>query len=594
MSNNPGRFVHFWKELKRRNVLRSLAIYAGTAFIILEAATIIFPRWGFPDWSIDLVLWLLILGAIINIFVAWVFDFTSQGIQKTKPSEELTEVEKRSGSKGWKAATYLSLVVIVALIVLNIVSGPKELRAGDIQSLVILPFENYTGDDQLENMVAGMHSILIGDMCRISGLRVIGKTSSRLYREVDMSAGDIADELNVDAVIEATVMCLGDTVCMQFRLVSTTGEEEQLWVGDYKEDKSQILNLYNRVTKQIAEEVLIELSTSEEQVLAKDRTADRDAIDAYIRSHTYWGDLSAEAFDKAEEFLILAIEKDPEWSTLYAAMAIVWTGRMQMGMVDTETGRKQISANIDRARKLDVDFADSHFINGVIYSWPDWDWEKGEKEFLQALAINPNHVMARMYYAHLLMILQRMDEALVQGKLALDLDPKNPLLLTLYSVVLKGDNQHRAVMEYLEKALYIDPDHTFTRSQLGRAYYNLGEYEKHLEIQEASLILRLGEDKVPDLVSIFREEGQQASYQELANLWELIHEGQDIHPVFMSRRYYWAGEFEKALDKLEKAYQAHNPNMAYIGIGSRYEALHDSTRFLEILDGMNLPPPRNQ
>ncbi|MBE9517618.1 MAG: hypothetical protein IMY68_03580, partial [Bacteroidetes bacterium] len=83
MSNNPGRFVHFWKELKRRNVLRSLAIYAGTAFIILEAATIIFPRWGFPDWSIDLVLWLLILGAIINIFVAWVFDFTSKGIQKT-------------------------------------------------------------------------------------------------------------------------------------------------------------------------------------------------------------------------------------------------------------------------------------------------------------------------------------------------------------------------------------------------------------------------------------------------------------------------------------------------------------------------------
>ncbi|MCK5692270.1 MAG: hypothetical protein KAI08_05460, partial [Bacteroidales bacterium] len=480
MSNNPGRFVHFWKELKRRNVLRSLAIYAGTAFIILEATTIIFPRWGFPDWSIDLVLWLLILGAVINVFVAWVFDFTSKGIQKTKPSEELTDIEKRSGSKGWKAATYLSLVVIVALIVLNIVTGPKQLRAGDIQSLVILPFENYTGDDQLENMVAGMHSLLIGDMGRISGLRVTGSTSSRLYSEADMSAGDIASELNVDAVVEATVMCLGDTVCMQFRLVSTTGEEEQLWVGEYREDKSQILNLYNRVTKQIAEEVLIELTASEEQVFAKDREADRDAIDAYIRSHAYWGDFSAEAFNEAEKFLSLAIEKDSGWSTLYAAMAVVWAGRMQMGIVDTETGRKQINTNIDRARKLDVDFADSHFINAILFTWPDWEWEKGEKEFLQALAINPNHVMARMYYAHLLMSLQRMDESLAQGKLAVNLDPMNPLVLTLYSVVLKGANRHQEVIEYLEKSLSIDPDHAFTRGQLGRAHYNLGEYEKDL------------------------------------------------------------------------------------------------------------------
>jgi len=593
MSNNPGRFVHFWKELKRRNVLRSLAIYAGTAFIILEAATIIFPRWGFPDWSIDLVLWLLILGAVINVFVAWVFDFTSQGIQKTKPSEELTEVEKSPGSKGWKAATYLSLVVIVALIVLNI-AGPKQLRAGDIQSLVILPFENYTGDEQLENMVAGMHSLLIGDMGRISGLRVIGKTSSRLYREVDMSARDIASELNVDAVVEATVMCLGDTVCMQFRLVSTTGEEEQLWVGEYKEEKSQILNLYNRVTKQIAEEVLIELTASEEQVLAKDRAADKDAIDAYIRSHSYWGDLSAEAFDKAEEFLSLAIEKDSAWSTLYASMAVVWAGRLQMGMVESETGREQVYEYIQRAYELDAEFVNSHFINAVLSTWHDWDWEKGERAFLQDLAVNPNHVMSRMYYAHLLMSLQRMDEALAQGKLAVNLDPMNPLVLALYSIILKGAGQHQAVMEYLDKALSINPDHAFTRGQLGRAHYNLGEYEKNLEGEETYLSQRLGMEVVPDLNSIYQKHGRLVAYQEVARLWELYAEKHSYRPISKAQDFYRAGWYTSALDELEKAYEMHEPNLPYIGTGTRYEALHDSARFLAILDSMNLPPPRKQ
>lgn len=594
MPQSSGKLSYFWREVKRRKVLRSLAIYGGSAFIILEAVSLIFPRWGFPDWTIDLVLWLLILGAFVNVIVAWIYDITPGGMQKTKALEEETVEDKPSSSKEWKAATYISLVVIAALVVFNVFTSTKSLKVGDIQSLVILPFENYTGDDQLDNMVAGMHSILIGDMGRVSGLRVIGTTSSRLYGEVDMSAGDIASEHNVDAVLEATVMSLGDSIWLQFRLVSTTGEEEQLWVGEYKEDKSQILNLYNRITKQIAEEVHIELTASEEQVLAKDRTADRDAIDAYIRSHTYWGDLSAEAFDKAEEFLSLAIEKDSGWSTLYAAMAVVWAGRMQMGMVDTETGRKQIITYIDRARKLEMDFADSHFINAILFTWPDWEWEEGEKEFLQALAINPNHVMARMYYAHLLMSLQRMDEALAQGKLAVNLDPMNPLVLTLYSVLLKGANRHQEVLEYLEKALSIDPDHTFTRSQLGRAYYNLGEYEKDLEGEEKYLSQRLGMEVVPDLDSIYQKHGRLVAYQEVARLWELYAEKHSYRPMSKAQDFYRAGRYNNALDELEKAYEMHEPNLPYIGTGTRYEVLHDSTRFLAILDSMNLPPPRKQ
>ncbi len=164
MSQSPGRLSRFWRELKRRKVFRSLAIYAGSAFIILEAATIIFPRWGFPDWTIDLVLWLLILGAFINVIIAWIYDITPGGMQRTKPLEEASTREKIPDSRGWKAATYASLVVIVGLVVLNIIGPAKTLRAGDIQSLLVLPFENFTGDDQLDYVAAGMHSSLIGDM----------------------------------------------------------------------------------------------------------------------------------------------------------------------------------------------------------------------------------------------------------------------------------------------------------------------------------------------------------------------------------------------------------------------------------------------
>ena len=593
MSANPNNLSRFWQELKRRRVVHVITVYATASFVLIELVNNLTEPLNLPPRLSTIVVLILAVGFPLAVILAWIYDLTPEGIEKTKPSEQLDDNSRLKVPNAWRIATYVSFAVIVGLVSLNILGGHKQLRAGDIQSLVILPFENYTGDDQLENMVAGMHSLLVGDMSRISGLRVIGKTSSKLYKEVDMSAKDIAAELNVEALLEATVMCLGDTVCMQFRLVSTTGEEEQLWVGEYSEDKSQILNLYNRVTKQIVDEVRITLTEGEEQLLIEDRTADRDAIDAYIRSHAYWGDLSFDSLEKAEEFLLLAIEKDPEWASLYAAMAVVWAGRLQLGMVESESGREQVDTYIQRAYELDTEFTNSYFINAILSTWHDWEWEKGERAFLQDLAVNPNHVLSRMYYAHLLMSMQRMDEALVQAELAVNLDPMNPLVLTLYSVILKGAGQHQEVMVYLDKALSIDPDHAFTWGQVGRALYNIGEYEKNLGRQETRLAQNLGENEVPDLDSIYRKHGRKKAYEEVVRLWELVlGDGHTSH-MFMAMNYYRAGAYEKALDELEKAYEMHNPNMPYIATGIRYKELHDSTRFVAILDKMNLPHPKD-
>ena len=211
MTTPPKKQFQFWQELKRRNVLRSLAIYAGTAFIILEACNMLFPRWDLPDWTIDLVFWLLVLGAFINLIIAWFYDITPGGMQRTAPLQEESKQEKGPASRGWKVATYISLVVIVGLILMNVIGGPKQLRAGDIQSLLILPFDNFTGDDQLDYVAAGMHSSLIGDMGQVSGLRIISKTTASAYKELDMTLPEMASRLNADAVVEP-VSCAMETV----------------------------------------------------------------------------------------------------------------------------------------------------------------------------------------------------------------------------------------------------------------------------------------------------------------------------------------------------------------------------------------------
>ncbi len=327
-----------------------------------------------------------------------------------------------------------------------------------------------------------MHASLIGDMGQVSGLQVKSRTSSSAFRDMDMTLPEIALELGVDAALETAVMCLGDTICIQLRLVSTTGDEEQLWVADYKEEKSQILNLYNRITKQIAEEVMVELSADEKRRLDKVRTVDKEAYDAYLSSYELWKNPGK--LDEAFEYLSLAMEKDPEWAPLYAGMAQIWIIRLQYGIVEPAVGRQMVHENMNRALELDPDFPDAYFVSGIINTWTDWNWEQGEKAFLKALALNPNDVMSRIYYAHLLICLQRPAEALTQGQLAAELDPLNPFILGLYSGVLRSTGQFQEALEYAERARTIRPGSGDAQMKL--ALMGLGRYDEAFEYRKNS------------------------------------------------------------------------------------------------------------
>ena len=589
MSTKPGRISLFWKELKRRKVLRSLAIYAGTAFIILEAATIIFPRWALPDWTIDLVLYLLILGVFITFIVAWIFDITPQGVQKTKPLEEVIETEKPSDSKVWKAATYISLVVIVALILFNVVPV-KQVKAGDIQSLVILPFDNFTGDDQLEYFVSGMHASLIGDMGQVGGLRVISKTSSNTYKDVDMSIPQIAEELAVDAVVETQVMCLGDTICLQVRVHTPFPEEKLLWTADYREDKGQILNLYNRVTRQIANEVRIELSPNEERVLNVPRTVNKEAYDAYLMGLFYWDKLSKEALDKALEYFSRAIEFDPDWAPPYSGLASVYLGMAQMGFIAPEIAGPQGVENLQTALELDPEFASSHYTQALINTWMGWNWKMGEQEFLTALELNPNDAMTRIYYAHLLMILQKKEEALSMGQQALDLDPLNPLILGLYAVVLSYADQWEEARRHVEKAISLDPFNYFAHLILEPVSFQTGDIDGLLK--SVRFCFTLEDEAILSIEKISKEEGIEAAYQEFVTQLEILGESRFLLPAHMAYRYSHLHQYDKAMDHLELGFEVHDQNIPYMACGyAKLEALHTNPRYLALMEKLKLPMP---
>ncbi len=591
MPQKHSKISQFWQELKRRRVIHVITVYASVSFVLIELVNNLTEPLKLPAKLATIVVVVLAVGFPLVVILAWIYDLTPEGIEKTRSVEETKGTEKMKVPNAWRIATYVSFVVIIGLLTLNIVGGAKGLKAGDIQSLVILPFDNFTGDDQLENMVSSMHSLLIGDMGQVGGLQVISRTSSSAFRDMDMTIPEITSELGTDAALETAVMCLGDTICLQFRLISTTGDEEQLWVADYREEKSQILNLYNRITKQIAREVMVELSSDEERRLDKIQTVDKEAYEAYLMGYELWKNPGK--LDDAFKYLSLAIEKDPEWAPPYAGMAQVWVLRRHFGIVEPSLGRQMVHENMNRAIELDPDFRGFYFVYGIISTWTDWKWEQGEKAFLKALAINPNDVMSRIYYAHLLTILQRPDEALTQGQLAVELDPLNPFILALYSGVLRSTGQFQEALEFAEKANTLSP--VGAAAQMKLALLALGEYDKAFEYRKKALANYFGEESIQSFDRIFREQGYSAAEKEIVRQFELLAQKKYVPQNVLAARHYSNGEYSKALDDLEKGYELHEPNMTYLAAGDNgFVELYDSARFIAIVDSMNLPHPKKQ
>lgn len=596
MHTNPNKLSQFWNELKRRRVIHVITVYASASFVIIELVNNLTEPLNLPPNLATIIIIVLAVGFPLAVILSWIYDLSGEGIERTKPLEEIQKEQKTSVPNAWKIATIISFLIILVLLTLNIVGSTKKLHAGDIQSLMILPFDNYTGDDQLENMVSGMHALLIGDMGRIESLRVLGKTTSNTYKNANLSAPEIAAEHGVDALLEASVMCLGDSVCMQFRLISITGNEEQIWIADYKEDKSQILNLLNQITRQIAEEVMIELTPEEEKLLAKSRKVDREAFDSYLKSHQYWGDVSLESLNKAKEYLNNAIEKDPEWAPLYAGLAEVWMGLSQMGFISPEIAVPEIYKNLNKALELDPENADSHYLAAMIAYLAEWNWEKSEKEFLKAIAINPNDAYSRIYYAHLLDILQRSDEAAVQAQLAYELDPLDPTILVTYSWILRCAQEYESSLIIAEKALEIDPGNFLAIVQVGGSAYRCQDYKKVFETEKHSLGVysagQLDEEAFKGIESVLDEEGFLAAYEEILQQYEGLYKKGLISPGRMASRYIMGDQQEKALNCLERAYEVHDPIIPYIATGGYpYYPLYDNPRFIAILEKMNLPLP---
>ncbi|TFH25498.1 MAG: hypothetical protein E4H10_09295, partial [Bacteroidia bacterium] len=377
--------------------------------------------------------------------------------------------------------------------------------------------------------------------------------------------------------------------------IYAVGKEQQLWVQDFRVAKNQILNFYNDVSKIISEEINIVLSPQEESMLAETRTVDPEAYDAYLMGKFFWEKLDPVSMQKALDYFQQAIDLDPEWADPYAGLANAWGLFGLFGVLPKSQTLPNTYKYLNKALELDPNSAQAHYVKAINAVWQEWDWEQGEKAFLKSLELNPNDALCHLYYAHFLMCMRRSEEAIKQANLGLKLDPLKPLALGLYGVVMSLEGEYESAILHLEKALSIDPNFGFAAAnllgtQMGEAY-NSGDYERWFELwKKKTLDLGHWNDEGREAVlNAFHEKGHIAGIEEMFKMNEkygnevcLLGDGVKLE------RYLKLGDYDKAMDYLEKDYETGQMQTAYFATNPYYSYLKDNPRYIDLLKKMNL------
>ncbi len=463
----------------------------------------------------------------------------------------------------------------------------KRTAAPEIKSLAILPFANYSGDETQNYLALGMQDALISEIGQLGSIRVISKTSTLSYAGTQKTIQEIAYELNVDAVMEASMITIQDNIRLHLKLYNAYPEEKQIWSQTFDSDISNIFNLYNEVIKTVASEIQITLSPDQQSQLSKIRQVNPEAYKAYLKGKSHLFSLTRESMEAALDYFQNAAEIDPEYAPAYAGMAGVWGVLKQMDYVSPDVANPKMKEYMSKALELDSHNADVYFYDALVKVWTDFDWEGAEKSFKNCLEINPNYSEAWAYYSHFLMCLKRPDEMRETMKRARELDPHNIIIQILEGVELMVESKYDLSINKMSQLQMIMPNNPLLMVILLQCYAETGKHD--LAINELKKILNQVTDET--VLKTLDKEYSKLGFKKALNATAdvLVESSGFVSAQHVATIYGYAGNVDKMLDWLEKMYIRGDPDLPYIGVLPFFRQYHDEPRYIEIVQRMKLP-----
>ena len=520
----------------------------------------------------------------------------NKGDRYQSADEVLLDLEVLSGTRGRgiglrklfvtrKPLIYAGAVLGLLVVAAGVLFWSGVWRGGGIESIAVLPLENLSGDAEQEYLVDGIHDALITDLAKVGGLKkVISRSSVMRFKGKGTPVGEIARELNVDALLTGAVVRIGNSIRVTAQLINPL-TEGTLWAERYERELRDVLSLQNEIVSAIASQLKLRLDPGKAEQLAKARPVNPETYEAYLRGMYWLNKATPEGAKKGLAYLKEAVDRDPGDARAYAGLA---HGYMTIahGPDPPPDALSFARAAVERAIQLDSTMDMPYVPLGFLKAYYDYDWESAMRLMKKAISINPHLAIAYYHLSWFHVILGRMDEALVEHKRAQELDPLLPLHTAWLGDVYRRLGRFDEAIAECRRAIDIDPNNPIAHTVLGRTYVDQRKFE------DAFAALKRAGEVAPAYRSYIGIAYAAAGRVEDARKVLAEIEQLKTTPWWALRR----AELHAALGDREKAirwlyYEPRAPLFPGVRINPVYNFLHSDPRFRELMKRINLPLP---
>jgi TolB-like protein/AraC-like DNA-binding protein len=479
----------------------------------------------------------------------------------------------------------LSGLLIIYFIYILLSHNPDNSKAKEIpeKSIAVLPFKNLSDDPENQYFADGIMEDILNHLFRIKEFRVISRTTSEQFRGTNMISPEIAKKLNVNYVLEGSVLRSGNNVRIFVQLIDARNDQH-LWSEKYDKEMADIFAIQSDIAFQIADNLETALSPEEIEQIGKIPTKNSEAYTLYLYGRFFWSKRTKQDLKLSEEYFKRSIVADTNFALAYAGLADAYFAQSCLACIPWGEGNIKAKEMALKALELDKDLAEGHAVYGMILTWFEWKFEEARKELEHANKLNPKLVTAHMYYSELLDVLRENVKAREEINTALEIDPFMPMLHRLSSLYYYNEERYKESLDALNKAQDLDQSTSLIWLYINIYLMNREDVKAVEGIEKAWRTDSLRAEHANDLIIAFNKYGIDG-----VNELRLELEKKNNGTLYnIARIYALLGRKDETLDYLEKEFE--NPGSNYIRINNDpfFNDLRSEPRFRTLLKKIGL------
>jgi TolB-like protein/Flp pilus assembly protein TadD len=472
-------------ELKRRNVFRVGVAYVICAWVIAQVADLVLDNIEAPDWVMQAIMLVLVIGFPLVLIFAWAFELTPEGIKRETTVDPAESITSKTGRKLDFAIIGLLALAVVYFAVDKFALQSKQEKPGVAiepvereKSIAVLPFDNISPDPEDAYFADGMHDEVLAQLSKIRDLKVISRTSVMGYRGDDRpSSPKIAGELSVANILEGSVRLAGNRVRITTQLIEAESDAH-LWTETYDREltAANIFSIQSEIAKIVADALRVTLLPEEQDRLVTVPTENIAAYEAYLHGKQRFAKLTSGSVKESVDYFQQAVELDPGFALAYVRLARAYVYLADWFGLPKNEMYSKAEVLIEKALRLDDQLGEAYTVLGQMQDWA-FDSENAEAKFRRGLELNPNSAMTYFAYGGLMRELGRAEEALILHRKGVELDPLSAKMINEVGMDLDALGRFDEGLSWYEKSFNVDPGFSYSLWNIGSHYWWIsGQY----------------------------------------------------------------------------------------------------------------------